>query len=58
MTKLDFKKTDRAFYTGKQGRWDRLTLPPMTYVSIQGQGSPESPAYANAAHSSGQGLRW
>lgn len=48
MTKLDFKKSDRAFYTGKQGRWDRLTVPPMTYVSIRGKGSPESPAYANA----------
>ncbi len=46
--KLDFKKSDRAFYTGKQGRWDRLTLPEMTFLAIEGQGDPNGPAYAAA----------
>ena len=46
MTKLDFKKTDRAYYTGKQGRWDRITVPPMTYLMIDGQGAPAGPVYA------------
>ena len=34
--KIDFKKQDRAFYTGKPGRWDRLTLPEMTFLAIEG----------------------
>ena len=46
--KIDFKQTDRAFYTGKVGRWDRLTLPPMTFLAIEGQGDPNGPAYAAA----------
>lgn len=48
MDKLDFKKTDRAFYTGKPGRWDRLMLPEMRYLFVEGQGAPESAAYAAA----------
>lgn len=48
MDKLDFKKSDRAFYTGNPGRWDRLTLPEMTYLAVEGDGAPESPAYAAA----------
>ena len=46
--KLDFKKRDKAFYTGKHGRWDRLTLPPMTFLAIDGQGDPNGPNYARA----------
>ena len=49
MDKLDFKKEDRAFYTGKPGRWDRLTLPEMTFLAIEGQGDPDGPAYARGA---------
>lgn len=48
MDKLDFKKTDRAFYTGKPGRWDRVCLPEMTYLAIRGQGAPEGAAYGAA----------
>ncbi len=48
MDKLDFRKSDRAFYTGKPGRWDRVTLPEMTFVAIEGQGDPDGPAYAAA----------
>jgi hypothetical protein len=48
MEKLDFKKRDKAYYAGKQGRWDRLTVPPMTYLMIDGQGDPGGPDYARA----------
>lgn len=48
MTKLDFKKTDRAFYSGKAGRWDRVTLPAMQYLAIEGSGDPNGPIYAEA----------
>jgi len=44
MEKLDFKKRDRTFYTGKVGRWDRLALPAMTFLAIEGQGDPNGPA--------------
>ena len=48
LAKLDFKTRDRAFYTGKPGRWDRLTLPEMTFLTIEGQGDPDGPSYAAA----------
>ncbi|HCQ66291.1 MAG TPA: hypothetical protein DIU07_14565 [Rhodobacteraceae bacterium] len=48
MDKIDFKQRDRAFYTGKSGRWDRLTLPEMTFLAIEGQGDPNGPDYAVA----------
>lgn len=48
MTKRDFKKQDRAFYTGKPGRWDRVTLPALTFLAIDGQGDPDGPAYSAA----------
>lgn len=46
--KLDFKKTDKAFYTGKAGRWDRLTLPAMQFLMIDGKGDPGGANYARA----------
>ena len=48
MDKLDFKKRDRAFYTGKPGRWDRIALPEMTFLAIDGAGDPNGPGYAEA----------
>lgn len=48
MDKLDFRKRDRAFYTGQPGRWDRLTLPRMSFLAIEGQGDPGGPVYAAA----------
>ena len=48
MTKLDFKKRDKALYSGKPGRWDRLSVPVMTYAMIDGQGDPEGSAYGRA----------
>lgn len=48
MDKIDFKKTDRAFYTGKPGRWDRLVLPELPFLAITGQGDPDEAAFAAA----------
>jgi hypothetical protein len=48
MDKLDFKKADKAFYSGKQGRWDHITLPKLSFLSIEGKGAPEGPVYAAA----------
>ncbi|MCA0872939.1 GyrI-like domain-containing protein [Seohaeicola saemankumensis] len=46
--KRDFKKTDRAWYTAPRGRWDRLVLPPLNYLAIDGQGDPNGPDYGRA----------
>ncbi|MCB1330302.1 MAG: GyrI-like domain-containing protein [Maritimibacter sp.] len=48
MEKLDFKTRDRAFYTGKPGQWQALTLPEMTFLAIEGEGDPNGPGYAAA----------
>jgi len=48
MGKLDFKKRDKPFYTGKQGRWDLIAVPPMQFVMIDGQGDPGGRDYARA----------
>lgn len=48
MDKLDFKKTDKVFYSGKQGRWDRVAIPPMLFLAIEGQGDPGGAEYAAA----------
>lgn len=36
------------FLKGKAGRIDRVTVPPMRYLAIEGQGAPEGPNYAVA----------
>lgn len=48
MDKRDFKKTDKAFYSGKAGRWDRVVLPEMTFLMIDGQGDPNGPEFVRA----------
>lgn len=48
MEKLDFKTRDRAFYSGKVGRWDRLDIPAMSFLAIEGQGDPNGPEFAQA----------
>lgn len=48
MNTLDFKKRDRPLYSGKPGRWDRITVPPITYISASGQGDPDQPGFARA----------
>ena len=34
--------------TGKPGRIDRVTVPPLTYLAIDGQGAPGGPAHVTA----------
>ncbi|MGR3636736.1 MAG: GyrI-like domain-containing protein [Shimia sp.] len=46
--KLDFKKADKSYYSGKVGRWDRVVFPPLQFLSITGQGDPGGPDYARA----------
>jgi hypothetical protein len=49
MEKLDFKKRDRAFYGGKSGRFDLLTVPEMVFLMVDGQGDPNTTTtYAHA----------
>lgn len=49
MEKLDFKADDKQFYTGKLARIDRVTLPEMAFLMIDGQGDPNTtPAYGAA----------
>ena len=48
MGNLDFKKRDKAQYSGKQGRWDRLDVPPITYIATSGQGDPDQPGFARS----------
>ena len=47
--KLDFKKTEKPFYSGKRGIWQQIELPPMQYLSVAGIGAPTvHNAYAEA----------
>lgn len=48
MTKIDFRKIDTPFYSGKVGRWDRLVLPEMSFLAIDGRGDPGGPGFAAA----------
>ena len=42
MDKIDFKKQDKPLYTGKVGRFDILDVPEMSFLSIDGQGDPNT----------------
>lgn len=48
MTKLDFRKRDPHLYTGRPGVIVPVEVPPMTFLAVDGQGAPESAAYAAA----------
>lgn len=48
MTKLDFKRTDKALYAAKAGMWSELVVPEMSFLSIDGKGDPSGPEYASA----------
>lgn len=48
MEKLDFKRADKAFYTGKAGVWDMLDVPAWSFIMMDGQGNPNGPSYARA----------
>ncbi|MGJ8527153.1 GyrI-like domain-containing protein [Maritalea sp.] len=45
MDKLDFKKSDKVFYSGKVGRFDVLDVPAMQYLMIDGEGGPVGASY-------------
>ena len=49
MIKTDFKKVDKALYTGKVGRFDLIEVPQQSYLMIDGVGNPGTvPAYGRA----------
>lgn len=48
MDKLDFKKTDKRLYSAPTDGWQRLSIPAMRFLMIDGQGDPGGPAFAAA----------
>lgn len=49
MQKTDFKKIDKALYSGKTGRFDLITVPEQSFLMIDGVGNPNtSAAYGRA----------
>ncbi len=48
MNKLDFRKADKALYAAKAGAWQRLEVPEMRFLAIEGEGDPNGPGYAAA----------
>jgi len=38
LEKIDFKKQDKAFYSGKVGQFNLLDIPEMTFLSLDGMG--------------------
>lgn len=49
MIKTDFKKADKALYSGKVGRFDLIDVPQQSYLMIDGAGNPgTAPAYGRA----------
>lgn len=49
MIKTDFKKQDKALYTGKVGRFDVIEVPEQSFLMIDGAGNPgTAPAYGRA----------
>ncbi len=48
MTKLDFKKTEKALYSADRKGWQRITVPKRAFLMIEGQGDPNGSAYAAA----------
>ncbi len=62
MDKIDFKKTDRTFCTGKTDRWELVDVPEWQFLSAEGQGDPQcSPGYTaavSALYSLSYGLKF
>ena len=49
MTKIDMKKEDRCFYSGRKGRFDIVSVPEMNFLQIDGIGDPKrSKAFSRA----------
>lgn len=62
MDKIDFKKTDKSFYTAKTDRWELVNVPEWQFLSAEGQGDPQSsPGYTaavSALYSLSYGLKF
>ncbi|WP_456388735.1 GyrI-like domain-containing protein [Profundibacter sp.] len=62
MQKTDFKKTDKALYSGKVGRFDLIEAPQLNFLMIDGAGDPNtSPVYGRAVgalYGLGYGLKF
>ncbi|HEY8590832.1 MAG TPA: GyrI-like domain-containing protein [Naasia sp.] len=49
VAKYDIKVAHRAAYSGREGEFTLLEVPPITYLAIDGEGDPNTaPAYAEA----------
>jgi len=46
--KLDLKRSQKQYYSAPADRFEQVVVPPMTYLQIDGTGSPESDSYARA----------
>ena len=46
--KVDLKRDEKQFYSAPTDRFVEVEVPPMSYLQIDGAGSPESDAYARA----------
>lgn len=45
MDKLDFKKLNKPFYSGKQHKWVRVHIPQMSFLTLNGIGAPGGAEY-------------
>jgi len=48
MTKLDFKKRDKPLYAAGRRGWERIVVPSMNFLMIDGKGDPNGTDYATA----------
>lgn len=48
MSKLDFRKVDKALYAAPKEGWARVTVPPMQFLAVEGKGDPNGPGYGAA----------
>ena len=62
MDKIDFKKRDKLFYSAKADRWTLVDVPEWHFLSVEGQGDPQtSPVYSaavSALYSLSYGLKF
>ena len=42
MTKIDMKKQDRWLYSGRRGSFDRVRVPEMNFLALEGRGDPNT----------------
>ena len=48
LEKQDFKKQDKALYSGKSGRWDTIEVPELLFLMVDGEGDPNGASFAGA----------